>query len=108
MVHCGLEELNKALNFTVFGRRKIAGKIFNIETQLKPRPGPHLQIDQTIINIDIFFLLWLGCRRSVMFVVTHCGVTVYYETKVNSAKCSPTLPLLATQKIFAVLPEISI
>ena len=31
MVHCGLEELNKALNFTVFGRRKIGQKIFNIE-----------------------------------------------------------------------------
>ena len=33
MVHGGLEELNKALNFTVSGRRKIGQEMFNIETQ---------------------------------------------------------------------------
>ena len=34
MVHCGLEELNKALNFTVLVGGKQGQEIFNIETQL--------------------------------------------------------------------------
>ena len=66
------EELNKALNFTVFGRGKQGRKYSILKLNSTPdRPGPHLQIDQTIINIDIFFLLlagdapWCVCGESL-------------------------------------------
>ena len=100
------EELNKALNFTVFGRRKIGQKIFNIENStLAPTWASFANWPNNYKYRYTFSVV--GRRGSVMFVVSHCGVTVYYEAKVNSVLSAvpPSHPSHSspTQKIVAAL-----